>query len=281
MDRDRGAVRQQGRDRGRERLRQLVAAEAGKIGVEPHVPHAPDVPARVVDPVLERVAARLAVIAPVPHGNEFVERAGPGGLAGTVATRADRIPALAGLPRELHLGRRPRLNRAFHRQHDVRLAVEEARHATDHLPRHAFADEHDAVADLVVDHAPDVEAEVNFLEILVKGNGRAEHPRVEELKSDQADVGFALPEVERRSGGNAIDEERRIDLPVEHHEVAPLGGQEWPAWFTVARTRATFYSLLHERPSRRHPAGARLMPRGEYGPSRGFSRAVDLVLTKQ
>jgi hypothetical protein len=109
--------------------------------------------------------------------------------------------------------------------------VDEVRDGRDGGARHELLHEHDAApvrqVPLGVGHvAAHVEAEVQFLEVAVEGDGDAQHPRVEEEEPHDADPAAPVVEVELGAGGHAIAQKRRVDRVVEHHEVAPLGGEE-------------------------------------------------------
>ena len=116
-----------------------------------------------------------------------------------------------------------------HGQRDVVLVVERARHPGDRPARHDFLDEDDPSPPFSRHpgrRAPDVEAQVHLFEVRVARNRDTEHARAPEVKADHAHERPSLPEIELGPGRHEAGENARIDLVVEHHEIAPLCGQE-------------------------------------------------------
>lgn len=90
-----------------------------------------------------------------------------------------------------------------------------------------FAQEHYAAADFGAFAAVDVDAEIHLVEIGVEGNRNgAEEFCASEAKADEADVVRAFEGIEFRAARDEWLKQSRIDLIIEHHEIAPLGGQE-------------------------------------------------------
>src|SRR5262249_61158589 len=90
----------------------------------------------------------------------------------------------------------------------------------------ALPDEDDGAPPAVRSASPDVEAEVDLLELPVERDGQAEHRRLEEQEADEAHVRAPLPEVELRAGGDESREVAGVDRVVQHRHVPPLRAQE-------------------------------------------------------
>jgi hypothetical protein len=91
---------------------------------------------------------------------------------------------------------------------------------------HHFLDKHDAAADFTIGKTPDVKPKVHFVEALMKRHGHAEEFRIVKLKSNNADVRVAIPNVEFGSVRHKWREGVRIDRIIEHHQVTPRRGEE-------------------------------------------------------
>jgi hypothetical protein len=118
-----------------------------------------------------------------------------------------------------------------------------------HAPRHVFFiihgsgyeahhpfwdnlfDKHNSPPPAVFRLAPNVETQIDFVEIAVKWNPQAEELRVKELKANDADKCLAVPRVEFRSLWHEGPQHLRADLEVEHQQVSPFGGQEFSRLF--------------------------------------------------
>src|SRR5262245_701973 len=161
----RRAVRDEGGDRGPQLARQLDAAEGSGIVDDRSVARLPQSPGRVVNIVLERVLARLTVVAPEAVRHELLERPASGDRALALAPSRDHTFPVVEVPLVRDARRRPGLHRAPQLDDEVWLSVEESRHPTDQGTRHELTNEHDTGADLVTDDAPRVETQADLSEI--------------------------------------------------------------------------------------------------------------------
>src|SRR5262249_21785463 len=114
-----------------------------------------------------------------------------------------------------------------HGKREVVLVVDRPGEPGDRPPRHHFLHEDDAATPAVLVPAPDIEAEVQLLEVAMSVNRHAANPGIEEAEPDDAHERAAVPAIELGSTRDERGEEGRIDLVVQHREVAPLRGQEW------------------------------------------------------
>src|SRR5204863_8675979 len=73
---------------------------------------------------------------------------------------------------------------------------------------------------------PDVEAEIDLLEIAVPGNGNAAHPGGQEEEAHDAHERPPLPEIDLRAPWHQRRQNLRRHLVVEHREIPPAGGEE-------------------------------------------------------
>src|SRR5438445_12572518 len=110
-----------------------------------------------------------------------------------------------------------------HRQRDVVLAVDTPRDKCNGPTRHQLFDEDDATTPYPLGLAPHIESKVDLFEVPVAGDRRPENSRVEKLEADDAHKAVPGPRIELTSCRHAPRENRRIDLVVEHGEIAPLG----------------------------------------------------------
>ena len=74
--------------------------------------------------------------------------------------------------------------------------------------------------------APDVEAQVHFLERAMQRHRHAEQPRVGEQEPHEADERVTLPRVECGARRHARREQRRGAGVVEEHEALPARGEK-------------------------------------------------------
>src|ERR1043165_3110746 len=113
-----------------------------------------------------------------------------------------------------------------HRQRYVVFIIKCARHEGDCPAGHEFLDEGDGTPLGASVAAFDVEAQVDFSEIAVEWNRKAQHARVEEHETHEADQRAPLPQIQLGARRHTPRENRRIDLVIEHGEIAPFGGEE-------------------------------------------------------
>src|SRR5690606_32650215 len=101
----------------------------------------------------------------------------------------------------------------------VALAVDPVGRPCNGTARNKLAQEHHTAPPPFRPTAADVKAEIYFLESGVANDGYAEEARVDEIKADHADEGFAVEEIDlgarRRVRGNDF----RINVIVDHDEV--------------------------------------------------------------
>jgi hypothetical protein len=83
----------------------------------------------------------------------------------------------------------------------------------------------------------------------VEGNrDQPEELCASEAKTDEADVSSSLERIEFRAARDKSLEQSRIDLVIEHQEIAPLSGQEYATARLARRTGCG----LHFRNCRDH-----------------------------
>jgi len=88
----------------------------------------------------------------------------------------------------------------IHLERDVILAVNEARCERDGRLQNDFFYEDNAAAEFAVTFATDVEAKIRLLEFGVKWDGDlAPEFRFAKAEADEANVGFSMERIERRS----------------------------------------------------------------------------------
>ena len=108
----------------------------------------------------------------------------------------------------------------------VRFVVERLCRERDRRSRHELANERHAAANFAGDGSPNVEPQIDFLEVLVERNEKTHDARATKQESHDAEVRHAAEHVQVDSGGNERLEQRRADAIVEHREVSPLGAQK-------------------------------------------------------
>src|SRR6516165_9604210 len=113
-----------------------------------------------------------------------------------------------------------------HWQGHVSFAVDILRYRRDRPARNNLADENDASGDFVSFSATNVEPQVHLIEIAVKRNRQTADPSPQETKTDQADKQLSVPAIQFRPRRNVLGQNGRLNLVVQHREVAPFGCQE-------------------------------------------------------
>src|ERR1043166_1218060 len=186
----------------RRRLAEFLAEEWRGVTVKPGRVRLGHPPRRVAYLVLQRPTGAPARITPIMLGDEFRLRRAPQRKEGRADFPGDSPALPAPMPGVAHLtrpvGREPaKLDRVGHRNAAIRFPPGEQGNPCDPALRHQLANEHHAPAPAAVRRAPpDVEAQVDLVEIAVEGNREAEDPGVEEAEPDQAHQGEPIPCVE-------------------------------------------------------------------------------------
>src|ERR1051326_745125 len=166
-------------------------------------------------------------ITPVMLSDEFLVRTVPGGLRFAGRGHAQRFPATAATP--LILGEHSTVlvfECVAHWQRQIWFAIKRPRDEGDGAPRNQLANENDTTPPFVRTLAPDIKAQVYFLEIAMQRNGQTDHARVEKEKADNADERLAFVEIDLGFYGDERLEDFRIDGEIEHRQVTPVRGEE-------------------------------------------------------
>src|SRR3954470_6720533 len=188
----------------------------------------PDVPARMLDSVLDRAAVPLPGVTPLSMGQEFFFRSRRQGLEWRldVQGHSTQIARPAKLVLDaLQLAARIE-NGVLQWHGPVRFVVGELGHLGDEWARNHLAKKHDARASFTAGAATNIEAKVHFLEVLMEERGQRQDVRVEKKKSDEADEVSASVIVQLHPDRQVRPQDGWIDLVIEHAEVTPVGGQE-------------------------------------------------------
>ena len=107
---------------------------------------------------------------------------------------------------------------------------------------HHLADEHHTLSRLPLDHPPNVEAQVHFLEVLVEERRRGQQVRVKKEERDQTHEVTATMLVESCSPWHVGSEDARVYLEIDHCEVSPVCHQKCSAQtFIPSLTRSRRY----------------------------------------
>ena len=110
----------------------------------------------------------------------------------------------------------------------VIFAVEESRGVSNGALGDDFGDEDDASANFVTFATPDVETEIDFFEFGVEGNRNGSQEFcAAETEPDEANVCFSVEGIEFCAGRDVFLHAGGIRFVVEHHKVAPLGGEKY------------------------------------------------------
>src|SRR4029453_18198886 len=208
-----------------------LSVEPGGVALEARIDGRPRAPARMLDLVFQGASTPPTRVAPVVLRDEFLLATGRD--LTRLASHGDTEPIFSPLesPSIGHLtyGRGALAGHGdavTHRDGDVVLAVENPGRDGNGRPRHQLLDEDNGASPALARPPPDVEAQVHLLEVAMPGNSDSENPRVEKQKPDQADKCPPAPVVELCPGWDQWTYDRRIDLEVQHRQMAPLGSQE-------------------------------------------------------
>src|SRR4029453_2667854 len=105
-------------------------------------------------------------------------------------------------------------------------AIECSRDAGDSALGNELAHENDAAPPCVSRFLAHVEAQIHFLEISVRRNGKARETRVEKKKTDDADECLAVFKIDLRSRRDERRKDRWIDNEIQHRQVTPICAEE-------------------------------------------------------
>src|SRR6266496_2725473 len=114
----------------------------------------------------------------------------------------------------------------FHRQGDIVFAVTCARDERDRAARDKFADENYTTSPRVRRFSPHIETQIHFFEIAVQRNWKSEKARVEKEKSNHAQEGLTIFEIDLCTQRNERCEQARIDGVIQHRKVTPVSSEK-------------------------------------------------------
>src|SRR5579859_2948186 len=150
------------------------------------------------DVVLEGGPASLPRIAPVVLGDELLQTALPRLFGKFCGLSKDPAPLAVHPPLILHTIPRPvRCNLVPHRKTHIIFAIEHASGGRNRAFGHDLGDEYNSYSLFASRFSPDVESQIHFIKIRMKRNREApEQLGAAELKTDEADVRFALERIQ-------------------------------------------------------------------------------------
>jgi len=186
----------------------------------------PDVPAPMIDAILDGAAVALRRVAPLPLRKEFFLRSRfqrgerrlhvqshPALLARSAEKVLDALQLTVGVE-----------NGMLHRDGAIRLVVGQPRHGRHEWKRDQLANEDDTTSQFSAELPPRIEPEVYFLEVLVEERWKREDVGVEEQKPDEADKMPPRPLVELGAPWAQRFQKLATNLEIEQREVPPLRG---------------------------------------------------------
>jgi hypothetical protein len=186
-----------------------------------------DVPERMEDFVAEEFALAGRAETPAMFLEKMGVGIGRGACRVVLGVHLERMlltPPPEGVT-DVEIGRGDR-GAGGHGSRAVGFVVDTAGHQRGEAVRDELADEGDTAVVAVAE----VKTKVYFREVSVTGPGESEHAGVEEVESDEGDVGggvrIAGEAVEGASGGEAGQEAFSGDGIGEEEEVGPPGGEE-------------------------------------------------------
>src|SRR5438552_8985304 len=107
------------------------------------------------------------------------------------------------------------------------LPVTCARDERDRAPRDKLADENHTAPPGIRRFSPYIETQIHFFKVAVQRDRDTEKTRVEKQKSDHAEKGFMIIEVNLCATRNQRREQARIDDIIQHGEVTPVSSEKW------------------------------------------------------
>src|SRR4029077_9208023 len=102
-----------------------------------------------------------------------------------------------------------------------------ARDERDRAPRDKLADENHTAPPGIRRFSPYIETQIHFFKVAVQWDGDTEKTGVEKQKSDHAEKGLTIIEVDLCATRNQRREQARIDDIIQHGEVTPVSSEKW------------------------------------------------------
>ena len=112
----------------------------------------------------------------------------------------------------------------MHSAGDVAFVVEVVGDDGHSAARDDLAGEHDATTQFAEGVAANIVTEINFWEVGVSGNGKAEQSHVFKLEADDADIRLAIVVVGFGAARRETCDEVSGDGKVQEDEISPFGG---------------------------------------------------------
>jgi len=183
----------------------------------------------MLDLILDATAISLGRVTPIMFRYEFFLRATFGDERSPACRQAQRVPALLRPPSVLNCYLRIlHLNFVLHGERRITFVIEASCYGGNGPAGNDFPNENHPSSDFAFVLPPNIEAQVDLVEVAVEWEGNAHHLRSQEMKSNQADEGPPIPAIKFRAGRNKIVEQVWVYLVVQHGEVAPLCSEERP-----------------------------------------------------
>lgn len=114
-----------------------------------------------------------------------------------------------------------------HRMAEVVLAISEAGDLCDQPLRHDLANKGNSPSAVGAFATPDIKAKVYLVKIRVERESQSPQDlSAKELETDETDERAPVEEVQLSAARNAVPQQVRIDLIIQHDEITPLGGKK-------------------------------------------------------
>jgi hypothetical protein len=171
-----------------------------------------------------RALSATGGIAPGVFGDEFFGRTGSDEYRRAACGRGNKF--LASVPSPRITAPQPislALDRVRHGIGDIRLAVEVLGESGDGAPRDNLPHEYDATAPALCRSMPDIETQIDLLEITMEREGNSKNAGAQKEEAHDADVGGAVELIQFQTRRDQGLEQGALDRIVKHHKMPPFG----------------------------------------------------------